>query len=104
MAGDGIWDEVQRQLHELANREDPIDWSVSVDSTIARAYQHATNVTRLKLRELAPHALSRVELHLSEKTAVKLATGKVTRSYTLIGLRENSEDQVSKDTAASGAE
>lgn len=48
MAGDGAWDEVQRRLHELADREGLVDWSVSVDSTIARAHQHATNVTRLK--------------------------------------------------------
>lgn len=48
MAGDGAWDEVQQRLHALADREGLIDWSVSVDSTIARAHQHATNVTRLK--------------------------------------------------------
>lgn len=53
-----------------------------------------------QLRELAPHTLSRVELHLSEKTAVKLATGKVTRSYTLIGLRENHQDQSDEKIAA----
>lgn len=48
MAGDGVWDLVQQRLHEHADRAGLIDWSVSVDSTIARAHQHATNVTRLK--------------------------------------------------------
>ena len=48
MAGDGTWDQAQRLLHELADRNGLVDWSVSVDSTIARAHQHATNVTRLK--------------------------------------------------------
>ena len=48
MAGDGTWDQAQRLLHELADRDGLVDWSVSVDSTIARAHQHATNVTRLK--------------------------------------------------------
>ena len=48
MAGDGAWDQVQQRLHALADREGLIDWSVSVDSTIARAHQHATNVSRLK--------------------------------------------------------
>mgnify|MGYP003514452010 FL=1 len=48
MASDGTWDQVQARLHELADRDGLIDWSVSVDSTIARAHQHATNITRLK--------------------------------------------------------
>lgn len=47
------------------------------------------NATEEQLRELAPHALSSVALQLIEKTAVKLATGTVSRSYTLIGLRDS---------------
>lgn len=46
------------------------------------------SATEEQLRELAPHALSSVALQLIEKTAVKLATGTVSQSYTLIGLRE----------------
>lgn len=42
------WDVVQARLHELAVTRGLIDWSVSVDPTIAPAHQHATNVTRLK--------------------------------------------------------
>ena len=45
-AGDGTWDRV---LHALLARADAvglIDWHVSVDGTIARAHQHATNTTR----------------------------------------------------------
>lgn len=48
MAREGSWDLVQVRLHEYAHRQGLIDWSVSVDSTIARAHQHATNVTRVK--------------------------------------------------------
>lgn len=48
MATAGTWDVVQARLHEHAERAGKIDWSVSVDATIARAHQHATNVTRLK--------------------------------------------------------
>lgn len=53
--------------------------------------------TNDQLRELAPHALSIVRLHLSEKTAVKLATGNVTRTYSLISLREVEVDEVGAD-------
>lgn len=45
-AGDGTWDRV---LHELLSHADAaglIDWDVSVDATVARAHQHATNTTR----------------------------------------------------------
>lgn len=46
MAGDGTWDAVLSRLLAHADSAGLIDWSVSVDSTIARAHQHATNVTR----------------------------------------------------------
>jgi len=48
LADDGTWDLVQRRHHEYADRAGLVDWNVSVDSTIARAHQHATNVTRVK--------------------------------------------------------
>ena len=47
MAGDGTWDRVLEQLLASAEAVGMIDWSVSVDSTIARAHQHATNTTRI---------------------------------------------------------
>jgi transposase len=46
MAGDGTWDTVLNCLLSAADEAGAIDWSVSVDSTIARAHQHATNITR----------------------------------------------------------
>jgi transposase len=46
MAGDGTWDIVLQRLLAEADAAGLVDWSVSVDSTIARAHQHATNITR----------------------------------------------------------
>lgn len=46
MAADGTWDTVLHRLLAAADAAGLIDWSVSVDSTIARAHQHATNITR----------------------------------------------------------
>ena len=46
MAVEGIWDKVLAKLTAQADAEVLIDWSLSVDSTIARAHQHATNTTR----------------------------------------------------------
>ena len=40
-------DRVLASLTAQADASGRLDWSVSVDSTIARAHQHATNVTRL---------------------------------------------------------
>lgn len=45
---DGTWDLVQRRLHEHADRTGLLDWDVLVVSTIARAHQHATNITRAR--------------------------------------------------------
>lgn len=47
MAGDGTWDKVLAKLTAAADAAGLVDWSLSVDSTIARAHQHATNTTRL---------------------------------------------------------
>lgn len=46
MAEEGTWDTVLATLTAAADAEGLIDWSVAVDSTIARAHQHATNTTR----------------------------------------------------------
>lgn len=47
MARDGTWDQVLARLTKKADAVGRVDWSLSVDSTIARAHQHATNLTRL---------------------------------------------------------
>jgi transposase len=47
MAADGRWDKVLARLTKRADAAGEVDWSLSVDSSIARAHQHATNVTRL---------------------------------------------------------
>ena len=45
-AGDGTWDRVLSTLLAMADAEGRLDWTVSVDATINRAHQHATNTTR----------------------------------------------------------
>ena len=45
-AGDGTWDRVLTRILAEADAAGKIDWAVSVDATIARAHQHATNTTR----------------------------------------------------------
>lgn len=47
MAGDGTWDTVPARLTAAADGAGMVNRSLSVDSTIARAHQHATNTTRL---------------------------------------------------------
>lgn len=43
---DGTWDRVLTALQTQADAAGLVDWAVSVDSTIARSHQHATNTTR----------------------------------------------------------
>jgi transposase len=45
-AQDGTWDRVLTVLIAEADARGIVDWTVSVDSTINRAHQHATNTTR----------------------------------------------------------
>ena len=43
---DGTWDQIHTALLAHADHLGQIDWSVSVDSTINRAHQHGTNLSR----------------------------------------------------------
>lgn len=43
---DGTWDAILATVLTEAGDADLIDWSVSVDSTVNRAHQHATNLPR----------------------------------------------------------
>lgn len=44
---DGTWDKIHAALLSQADADGLIDWAVSVDSTINRAHQHATNLPRI---------------------------------------------------------
>src|SRR6218665_3417362 len=59
--GGGTWDRIHARLLRDAGAADAIDWSVSVDSTVNRAHQHATNLPRdtggsIELQESAGRA------------------------------------------------
>jgi transposase len=43
---DGVWAQVWAKLQQLADAAELISWDVSVDSTIARAHQHAAGARR----------------------------------------------------------
>jgi len=45
-AADGTWDRVLARLLAEADAASQVDWTVSVDATITRAHQHATNTAR----------------------------------------------------------
>ena len=45
-SGDGTYDKILAALAADADAREVLEWTVSVDSTVARAHQHATNITR----------------------------------------------------------
>ena len=60
-SGDGTWDKIHQRLLAEADAAGLIEWEVSVDSTVNRAHQHATNLTRttggpVELHEFPPRA------------------------------------------------
>ena len=61
LAREGTWDTALTRLLAAADTAGQLDWAVSVDSTIARAHQHATTITR--------HTGGWVELHESAHRA-----------------------------------
>lgn len=45
---DGTWDRVHARLVAEADAAGEVDWQLSVDSTVNRAHQHATNLGRVE--------------------------------------------------------
>lgn len=45
-SADGTWDKIHAELLAEADAVGGLDWAVSVDSTVNRAHQHATNLPR----------------------------------------------------------
>ena len=43
---DGTWDRVLGQLVVQADAAGQVDWQLSVDSTVSRVHQHASNLSR----------------------------------------------------------
>lgn len=52
---DGTWDKIHARLVAEADAAGQVDWTVSVDSTVNRAHQHATNMSRVE-RPAGVHA------------------------------------------------
>ena len=68
-AEDGVWDQVLTVLLAEADVLGDLDWQVSVDSTIARAHQHATNTRREVVSNARRCAGGTPELHKSAARA-----------------------------------
>lgn len=45
---DGTWDKIHARLVAEADAAGRVEWNVSVDSTINRAHQHATTLSRVE--------------------------------------------------------
>lgn len=45
-SSDGTWDRIHTSLLAEADVSGDLDWTVSIDSTINRAHQHATTLAR----------------------------------------------------------
>ena len=50
-AKDGTWDTILTSLQGEAHAAGELEWVVSVDSTIARAHQHAAGASRTRTRQ-----------------------------------------------------
>ena len=66
---DGTWDRILTALLTDADAAGELDWTVSVDSTVARAHQHATNLTRQELAADRSHTGGSIKLQGSARRA-----------------------------------
>ena len=69
-SADGTWDRIHQVLLAQAELAGEVDWTVSVDSTINRAHQHATNLPREEAG-----AVGRVSLESSAASVVSALAG-----------------------------
>jgi transposase len=47
-SSDGTWDKIHLRLVAEASTAGRLDWRIAVDSTVNRAHQHATNMSRVE--------------------------------------------------------
>ena len=47
-SADGTWDKIHTRLVAEADAAGELQWQVAVDSTVNRAHQHATNMSRVE--------------------------------------------------------
>ncbi|WP_437090099.1 IS5 family transposase [Streptomyces sp. enrichment culture] len=65
---DGTWEMILAAVLAAADADDDIDWTVSVDSTVVRAHQHAAGARKKGVHgEPADHAIGRSRGGLSTK-------------------------------------
>jgi transposase len=48
LSSDGTWDRIHPRLVAEADAAGDVDWTLSVDSAVNRAHQHATNMRRVE--------------------------------------------------------
>ena len=54
-AAEGTWDAIHQALTAHTAKSGKVNFTVSIDSTIAYAHQHATNIERVKKRLVELH-------------------------------------------------
>jgi transposase len=72
---DGTWDRILQSLLADADAAGLISWIVSVDATINRAHQHATNTTRPEQHTGGPSRITGIRLVLTLMSANLQAMG-----------------------------
>lgn len=68
-SGDGTWDKMLSALLTQADAAKEVDWTVSVDSTINRAHQHATNLPRAEKQRIMAESQDASEASAGPDTA-----------------------------------
>ncbi|WP_406375461.1 IS5 family transposase [Streptomyces virginiae] len=85
-AVDGTWERILASVLAAADAADDIDWTVSVDSTVVRAHQHAAGALKKGRRdagEPADHALGRSRGGLSTKVHLAADGGARPLAFTI---------------------
>ncbi|MFD9193225.1 IS5 family transposase [Streptomyces phaeochromogenes] len=101
-AVDGTWERILAAVLAAAGGADDIGWTVSVDSTVCRAHQHAAGARKKGLQAAEPddHALGRSRGGLSTK--VHLASDSLARPLALCVTAGQAGDVPAFETVMAG--
>ncbi|MFE2581749.1 IS5 family transposase [Streptomyces sp. NPDC059378] len=101
-AVDGTWERILATVLTAAEGADDIGWTVSVDSTVCRAHQHAAGARKKGLQATEPgdHALGRSRGGLSTK--VHLASDSLARPLALCVTAGQAGDAPAFETVMAG--
>jgi transposase len=67
-SGDGTWEQILDELRKDCDRDQGVEWTAAIDSTVVRAHQHAAGARHEPPKDIDPQRLAPTQLSRPART------------------------------------